>query len=62
MTGWTVTAEEVAEIQAFESHGMRGQKLADQIQKLIQANRAIVAGEYLDSLAAEDLKEIEEAV
>jgi hypothetical protein len=55
---WTVTAEEVAEIQAVSSHGMRGQKLADKLQKLVQANRAIVADEYLGALTLADLEEI----
>ena len=56
--GWTVTAEEVAEIQAASSHGMKGQELADQLQKLVQANRAIEADEYLESLTLDDLAEI----
>jgi hypothetical protein len=58
MVGWTVTTEEVAEIQAASSHGMNGQELADQLQKLIQANRAIIADEYLESLTLADLEEI----
>jgi len=55
---WTVTAEEVAEIQAIESHGMAGQTLADQLQKLVQANRAIEADEYLEALTLDDSAEI----
>ena len=58
MDGWTVTAEEVAIIQAGDSHGMEGQQLADQMQKLIQANRAITADEYLSGLTQADLEEI----
>jgi hypothetical protein len=58
MVGWTVTTGEVAEIQAASSHGMRGQELADQLQKLIQANRAIIADEYLESLTLTDVEEI----
>lgn len=59
MVGWTVTAEEVAIEQAISSHGMKGRKLAGQMQKLIQANRAIVADEYLSGLTLADLEEIE---
>lgn len=62
MVGWTVTAEEVAVCQASDSHGMKGQRLADQMQKLVQANRAIVADEYLSGLTLADLDEIENAV
>jgi hypothetical protein len=58
MAGWAVTAEEVAIIQAGDSHGMKGQQLADQMQTLIQANRAIVADEYLSSLTLADLEDI----
>ena len=61
MARWTVTAEEIAIIQAGDSHGMKGQQLADQMQKLIQANRAIVADEYLSGLTLADLEEIENA-
>jgi hypothetical protein len=61
MAGWTVTAEEVAIEQAISSHGRWGKKLADQMQKLIQANRAIVADEYLSGLTLADLEEIENA-
>lgn len=57
--GWTVTTEEVAISQSVDSHGMGGQKLADQLQKLIQANRGIEADEYLESLTLTDLEEIE---
>lgn len=60
-TGWTVTAEEVAISQSVDSHGMKGQRLADQLQKLIQANRAIEADEYLNGLTLADLEEIENA-
>jgi hypothetical protein len=60
-TGWTVTSEEVAISQSVDSHGMKDQKLADQLQKLIQANRAIEADEYLESLTLADLAEIERA-
>ena len=58
MAGWTVTAEEVAVSQSADSHGMRGQQLADQLQKLIQANRAIEADEYLSNLTLAELDEI----
>lgn len=58
MFGWTVTAEEVAIEQAISSHGTTGRRLADQMQKLIQANRAIVADEYLSGLTQADLEEI----
>jgi ribosome-binding protein aMBF1 (putative translation factor) len=57
-TGWTVTSEEVAISQAIDSHGMKDQELADQLQKLVQANRAIEADEYLESLTLADLEEI----
>lgn len=59
--GWTVTTEEVAISQSVDSHGLTGQQLADQLQKLIQANRAIEADEYLDSLTLSDLEEIADA-
>lgn len=58
MFGWTVTAEEVAIEQAISSHGMTGRRLADQMQKLIQANRAMVADEYLSGLTLADLEDI----
>jgi hypothetical protein len=58
MFGWTVTAEEVAIEQAISSHGMNGRRLADQMQKLIHANRAIVADEYLSGLTQVDLEDI----
>lgn len=61
MARWTVTAEEVAIEQAISSHGMRGERLANQMQKLVQANRAIVADEYLSGLTLADLEEIENA-
>jgi hypothetical protein len=57
-TGWTVTTEEVAISQSVDSHGMKGQELADQMQKLIHASRAIIADEYLGSLTLSDLEEI----
>lgn len=57
--GWTVTTEEVAISQSVDSHGMRGQMLANQIQKMVQANRAIEADEYIESLTLADLEEIE---
>ena len=37
---------------------MEVQQLADQMQKLIQANRAITADEYLSGLTQADLEEI----
>jgi len=58
---WTVTTEEVAISQSVDSHGMEGQELADQMQKLVQASRAIVADEYLSSLTLAELEEIENA-
>lgn len=57
-TGWAVTAEEVAISQSVDSHGTKGQELADQLQKLIQANRAIEADEYLETLTLDELAEI----
>lgn len=57
---WTVASEEVAISQCINSHGTEGQELADILQKLIQANRAIEADEYLDALTLDELAEIVE--